>query len=115
MSMTPITELHLTFQTLTSRHHENFEPLTRHAVILTSHYKTTRGLLVTDRVSLSLAQVTMTTPMCWHPSSNYHITITGRFCLDRNLTSIASSTRWLFSNTRLELMTSLSEVRYLDH
>ncbi|GFX52675.1 hypothetical protein TNCV_3979781 [Trichonephila clavipes] len=46
-------------------------------VKLTSHCKTTRGLLAMDLAILNLGQVTRMTPELSPPSPNYHTTPTG--------------------------------------
>ncbi|GFV50038.1 hypothetical protein TNCV_2354231 [Trichonephila clavipes] len=79
--------------------------------VLTPTYSAARGLLVMDIIILNHGQVTRTTlelePLC----PNFHVTPAGgRLSIDR-----FNSTRWVFSGTRLELMTRKPRVRYLDH
>ncbi|GFS79461.1 RNase H domain-containing protein [Trichonephila clavipes] len=73
----------------------------------------TRGLLATNFITLNHGQVTRTVPEI--PPPNFHTTPTrGRLSLDR-LYVHRLPTRRVFSGTRLELMTPLPRVRYLDH
>ncbi|GFT46740.1 hypothetical protein TNCV_1316921 [Trichonephila clavipes] len=69
----------------------------------------TQGLLATDLLILSHGQVKRTTSKLARLSPNFHTTPTG----GRLNLALPSSTRWVFSGTRPELLTRRPRVRYL--
>ncbi|GFV34329.1 uncharacterized protein TNCV_4023441 [Trichonephila clavipes] len=75
----------------------------------------TRGLLATDHVNLNHSQVTWTTPelatplQTTTPHQREDVSALDRFSMHR------CPTRWVFSDTGLELMTKPATIRYLYH
>ncbi|GFX47270.1 hypothetical protein TNCV_148801 [Trichonephila clavipes] len=87
-----------------------FNVVWRKRVIFTLHYKAAQGVLATGVVILNHGQVKRVTPELPPSSSDFNTTPTGgRLSIDSPASCEHISVRWVFSGTRLELMTACLE------
>ncbi|GFV27501.1 hypothetical protein TNCV_2540391 [Trichonephila clavipes] len=79
-----------------------------------SYYSATRGLLATDLVILNHGEDGNSVCELAPPSPRFYITPRGRRLSIDRFNGHHPPTRWVFSGTRLELMTRRPRVRYYD-